>query len=150
MKYLYLGYIFDFFLCLSSYSLHKILQSSISYRPGSLLFDGFMPYIVLPLMCSFQPIDKQSLLDSGIFCCLIHVLIALLAYDELSKSKITGDLEVVSAEKDAGYIVLQTRRLEVLFQLFFFQIIIRLDMLFDIVLSYIWQPSLYYTNALSA
>jgi|APAra0007618328_1042625.scaffolds.fasta_scaffold02306_6 hypothetical protein len=96
-----------------------------------------MPYIVLPLMCSFQPIDKQSLLDSGIFCCLIHVLIALLAYDELSKSKITGDLEVVSAEKDAGYIVLQTRRLEVLFQLFFFQIIIRLDMLFDIVLSYI-------------
>lgn len=26
-----------------------------------------------------QPIDKQSFLDSGILCCLIHVLIALLA-----------------------------------------------------------------------
>lgn len=67
-------------------------------------------------MFSFQPIDKQSLLDSGIFCCLIHVLSALLAYDELSKSKITADLEEVSAEKDAGYRVLHTRRLEVLFQ----------------------------------
>ncbi|KAL1216555.1 Protein SPIRRIG [Cardamine amara subsp. amara] len=59
------------------------------------------------------PIDKQSLLDSGIFCCLIHVLSALLAYDEISKSKMTTDLEEVSAEKDAGYRVLQTRRLEV-------------------------------------
>ncbi|XP_010501297.1 PREDICTED: protein SPIRRIG-like [Camelina sativa] len=59
------------------------------------------------------PIDKQSLLDSGIFSCLIHVLSALLAYDELGKSKITADLEEVSAEKDAGYRVLHTRRLEV-------------------------------------
>lgn len=65
-------------------------------------------------MCSFQPIDKQSLLDSGIFCCLIHVFSALLAYDELSKSK-TNDLEEKSVDKDAGYKVLQTRRLEVLF-----------------------------------
>uniref|UniRef100_A0A1J3I2E2 WD repeat and FYVE domain-containing protein 3 n=1 Tax=Noccaea caerulescens TaxID=107243 RepID=A0A1J3I2E2_NOCCA len=59
------------------------------------------------------PIDKQSLLDSGIFCCLIHVLSKLLAYDELSNSKITAGLEEVPAEKDAGYRVLQTRRLEV-------------------------------------
>ncbi|CDY32496.1 BnaA09g51000D [Brassica napus] len=58
------------------------------------------------------PIDKQSLLDSGIFCCLIHVFSALLAYDELSKSK-TNDLEEKSVDKDAGYKVLQTRRLEV-------------------------------------
>lgn len=28
-----------------------------------------------------QPIDKQSLLDSGILCCLIHVLNALLGPD---------------------------------------------------------------------
>uniref|UniRef100_A0A0D3DZ67 BEACH-type PH domain-containing protein n=1 Tax=Brassica oleracea var. oleracea TaxID=109376 RepID=A0A0D3DZ67_BRAOL len=58
------------------------------------------------------PIDKQSLLDSGIFGCLIHVFSALLAYDERSKSK-TNDLEEKSVDKDAGYKVLQTRRLEV-------------------------------------
>ncbi|KAG2260444.1 hypothetical protein Bca52824_079738 [Brassica carinata] len=58
------------------------------------------------------PIDKQSLLDSGIFCCLIHVFGALLAYDELRKSK-TTDFEEKSSDKDAGYKVLQTRRLEV-------------------------------------
>ena len=28
-----------------------------------------------------QPIDKQSLLDSGIMCCLVHILDALLASD---------------------------------------------------------------------
>ncbi|CAN8295817.1 unnamed protein product [Cochlearia groenlandica] len=59
------------------------------------------------------PIDKQSLLDSGIFCCLIHILSALLAYNELRKSKISTDLEEVSAVKDAGNRVRQTRRLEV-------------------------------------
>ncbi|CAN8311060.1 unnamed protein product [Cochlearia groenlandica] len=59
------------------------------------------------------PIDKQSLLDSGIFCCLIHVLNALLANDELRKSKTTAELEEVSAVKDSGYRVVQARRLEV-------------------------------------
>ncbi|XLR03888.1 hypothetical protein S83_070086 [Arachis hypogaea] len=33
----------------------------------------------------FQPIDKQSLLDSGIFCCLIHVLNGLLNPDVTSQ-----------------------------------------------------------------
>ncbi|KAG6383418.1 hypothetical protein SASPL_156829 [Salvia splendens] len=32
------------------------------------------------------PVDKQSFLDSGIFCCLIHVLNALLAPDGSKKS----------------------------------------------------------------
>lgn len=64
-------------------------------------------------MCHFQPIDKQSLLDSGIFCCLIHVLSALLAYDEPSKSKTTANLEEIPADTDTVSRVLQTRRLEV-------------------------------------
>ncbi|XP_010556770.1 PREDICTED: protein SPIRRIG isoform X2 [Tarenaya hassleriana] len=60
------------------------------------------------------PIDKQSLLDSGILCCLIHVLNALLAYDEASQVEKTADFEGnAAADKDVGCDVLQARRLEV-------------------------------------
>ncbi|KAF4376456.1 hypothetical protein G4B88_017192 [Cannabis sativa] len=58
------------------------------------------------------PIDKQSLLDSGIFCCLIHILYALLDPDEANRRQKATDCEVpVLAEKDSG--VADVRRLEV-------------------------------------
>ncbi|XP_024932828.3 protein SPIRRIG isoform X2 [Ziziphus jujuba] len=60
------------------------------------------------------PIDKQSLLDSGILCCLIHILNALLDPDEaIQRQKATDDEGTLLAENvyngDAG----QIRRLEV-------------------------------------
>lgn len=56
------------------------------------------------------PIDKQSLLDSGILCCLIHVLNALLGPDRADeRSKVT----VGEAEKDHDEDLRQVRRLEV-------------------------------------
>ncbi|XP_052479338.1 protein SPIRRIG [Gossypium raimondii] len=60
------------------------------------------------------PIDKQSLLDSGIFCCLIHVLNALLCPDEANQRlKINYTEEPMLAEKDSTADVGQARRLEV-------------------------------------
>lgn len=46
-------------------------------------------------MFSFQPFDKQSLLDSGILCCLIHILNALLTYNVPTE----GEKTVNSEEK---------------------------------------------------
>ena len=61
-----------------------------------------------------QPIDNESLLDSGIFCCLIHILNALLSPDEANwRPKIIDSEESLLAEKDLVADVGQARRLEV-------------------------------------
>lgn len=63
-----------------------------------------------------QPIDKQSLLDSGILCCLIHILSALLGPDEGNqKQKASTQDILLLAEKNYGGDVVQVRRLEVVF-----------------------------------
>ncbi|KAK8702111.1 hypothetical protein V6N13_020480 [Hibiscus sabdariffa] len=60
------------------------------------------------------PIDKQSLLDSGIFCCLIHVLNALLSPDEANhRPKINDHEDSMLVEMDSASDVGQARRLEV-------------------------------------
>ncbi|KAJ4727406.1 BEACH domain [Melia azedarach] len=60
------------------------------------------------------PIDKQSLLDSGILCCLIHILNALLGPDETDKRKQPTEFEELSlAEKNSVGDAGQVRRLEV-------------------------------------
>lgn len=61
-----------------------------------------------------QPIDKQSLLDSGIFCCLIHILNALLDPDEASQREKAASYEEKSnlGEDRSGHVG-QGRRLEV-------------------------------------
>lgn len=70
---------------------------------------------VLYLWC-FQPIDKQSLLDSGILCCLIHILNALLNPDEANQNqKATDREEPTLAEKKNDGDASQVRRLEVAF-----------------------------------
>ncbi|GMI76100.1 SPIRRIG, Beach-Domain Homolog A1 [Hibiscus trionum] len=47
------------------------------------------------------PFDKQALLDSGMFCCLIQILNSLLNHDEANqKQKITNSEESLLAEKD--------------------------------------------------
>lgn len=63
-----------------------------------------------------QPIDKQSFLDSGILCCLIHVLNALLAPDggsHLKNPNDNEDLLAVNENNDAE--TRPVRQLEVLF-----------------------------------
>lgn len=63
-----------------------------------------------------QPIDKQSFLDSGILCCLIHVLIALLAPggdSHLKKTNENEDLLAVNENNDAE--IRPVRQLEVPF-----------------------------------
>ncbi|XP_004290636.1 PREDICTED: BEACH domain-containing protein lvsA isoform X1 [Fragaria vesca subsp. vesca] len=60
------------------------------------------------------PIDKQSLLDSGILCCLIHILNALLDPDEaIQHQKAAGHEEPFLSEKDYNGEAGQVRRLEV-------------------------------------
>ncbi|KAF3436244.1 hypothetical protein FNV43_RR23336 [Rhamnella rubrinervis] len=60
------------------------------------------------------PIDKQSLLDSGILCCLIHILNALLGPDEaIRRQKATDREDPLQAEIDNNGDVGQVRRLEV-------------------------------------
>ncbi|XP_021821906.1 protein SPIRRIG-like [Prunus avium] len=60
------------------------------------------------------PIDKQSLLDSGILCCLIHILNALLNPDEANQNqKATDREEPTLAEKKYDGDASQVRRLEV-------------------------------------
>jgi hypothetical protein len=73
-------------------------------------------------ICSFivysvQPIDKQSLLDSGIFCCLIHVLNALLDPDVTIQrpNSTTDHAEQLVLQKEYNGDVGQNRRLEVPF-----------------------------------
>ena len=61
-----------------------------------------------------QPVDKQSLLDSGILCCLIHILNALLDPSETSQMQKPADHEgLLPAVKDYDSGVGQVRRLEV-------------------------------------
>uniref|UniRef100_A0A2P2MDC3 BEACH domain-containing protein lvsA n=1 Tax=Rhizophora mucronata TaxID=61149 RepID=A0A2P2MDC3_RHIMU len=58
------------------------------------------------------PVDKQSLLDSGILCCLIHILNAFLYPESNERQKITSS-EAPLVEKDDENTVRQVRRLEV-------------------------------------
>ncbi|XAR61158.1 hypothetical protein NMG60_11034785 [Bertholletia excelsa] len=60
------------------------------------------------------PIDKQSLLDSGILCCLIHILNAFLGPDEgnLKQKAATQENPPLTGKND-GVVVDQVRRLEV-------------------------------------
>ncbi|XP_022771167.1 protein SPIRRIG-like isoform X2 [Durio zibethinus] len=95
-----------------SLDVSKVLQffsevTKDGFSPGSNLLTA-----VEVLVC--RPIDKQSLLDSGIFCCLIHILNALLSPDEANqRPKITDSEESLLAEKDSVAKVGQARRLEV-------------------------------------
>ncbi|KAK8583169.1 hypothetical protein V6N13_021881 [Hibiscus sabdariffa] len=60
------------------------------------------------------PFDKQALLDSGIFCCLVQILNALLSYDEANqKLKITDSEDSLLAEKDSVADFGQACRVEV-------------------------------------
>ncbi|KAJ8632836.1 hypothetical protein MRB53_026172 [Persea americana] len=60
------------------------------------------------------PIDKQPLLDSGILCCLIHILNALLAPDDANKRQPTVYSEgSISSKKGYDGDATQARRLEV-------------------------------------
>ena len=76
-----------------------------------------------------QPIDKQSLLDSGIFCCLIHILNALLDPDEANQREKTASYEEKSVfGEDHNGRGGQGRRLEVTSNFFSFFFIIFLAM----------------------
>ncbi|KAF5930439.1 hypothetical protein HYC85_031312 [Camellia sinensis] len=60
------------------------------------------------------PIDKQSLLDSGILCCLIHIFNALLGLDEGNqKQKTSAQENLLLTERSNDGNVGQVRRLEV-------------------------------------
>ncbi|KAG7025503.1 Protein SPIRRIG [Cucurbita argyrosperma subsp. argyrosperma] len=60
------------------------------------------------------PIDKQSLLDSGIFCCLIHILNALLDPDEANqRERIASNEEKSALVEEHNVLGRQGRRLEV-------------------------------------
>lgn len=62
---------------------------------------------------SLQPVDKQSL-DSGILCCLIHIVNALLdPYETSQRPKANDTAEVLLAGKDYDGDVGQVRQLEV-------------------------------------
>ncbi|GLT77089.1 hypothetical protein SLA2020_487070 [Shorea laevis] len=79
--------------------------------------DGFSPgsnlLTAVEVLVS-GPIDKQSLLDSGIFCCLIQVLNALLSSNESKRSQNVNDSEEsLLSEKDSAANVGQVRQLEV-------------------------------------
>ncbi|KAF2314829.1 hypothetical protein GH714_036824 [Hevea brasiliensis] len=58
------------------------------------------------------PIDKQSLLDSGILCCLIHILNALLSPEGNQRQKAINSEVPLLLEKDHGDVG-HARRLEV-------------------------------------
>uniref|UniRef100_A0A5B6ZA74 Putative BEACH domain-containing protein lvsA n=1 Tax=Davidia involucrata TaxID=16924 RepID=A0A5B6ZA74_DAVIN len=73
-------------------------------RPGSNLLNA------VEVLVS-GPIDKQSLLDSGILCCLIHILNALLGTDQTQKA--INSAEPLLAEGNYDADVGQVRRLEV-------------------------------------
>ncbi|XP_022728112.1 protein SPIRRIG-like isoform X3 [Durio zibethinus] len=90
----------------------KVLQFFSEVTKG-----GFSPSLNLLTAVEILvsgPIDKQSLLDSGIFCCLIHILDALLCPDESDqRPKITDSEESMQAERDSVADVGQAHRLEV-------------------------------------
>ncbi|KAK7270292.1 hypothetical protein RIF29_23324 [Crotalaria pallida] len=80
--------------------------------------DGISPGANLLTSVEFLvsgPIDKQSLLDSGIFCCLIHVLNALLDPDVTTQRPNTSAAleEPMVSQKDYNGVVGQDRQLEV-------------------------------------
>ncbi|CAH9093663.1 unnamed protein product [Cuscuta europaea] len=76
-------------------------------RPGANLL-----YAVEVLVSG--PIDKQSLLDSGILCCLIHTLNSLLGPDESCQKQSVGHIaEQILAEKSPDDEAASRRRLEV-------------------------------------
>lgn len=61
-----------------------------------------------------QPIDKQSLLDSGILSCLIHVLYALLSPDgDGQRQKLNNIDELLFTEEIRDAENIPVRRLEV-------------------------------------
>ncbi|KAL9269782.1 SPIRRIG-like protein [Drosera capensis] len=64
------------------------------------------------------PTDKQSLLDSGIFCCLIHILSSLLGTPEsnVRRGDAKGNTSIVDSGQDSY--VTQARRLGASFYLF--------------------------------
>lgn len=60
-----------------------------------------------------QPVDKQSLLDSGILCCLIHILNSLLGPNEgYLRQKVSNDEELLQTEENKDNVE-SSRRLEV-------------------------------------
>lgn len=66
------------------------------------------------ILCCLQPIDKQSLLDSGILCCLVHILNALLGLDgEVTRQKVTFTVDGQEVMDNTG----PDRRLEVFYVL---------------------------------
>lgn len=70
-------------------------------------------YISQVIMC-LQPIDKQSFLDSGILCCLIHVLNALLAPDVGNQRlELKNDVGVIQADEKQDGETRAARLLEV-------------------------------------
>ena len=84
-----------------------------------------------------QPIDKQSLLDSGIFCCLIHILNALLDPSDANQRQKTPDKEELSlANKDYDGDVAQVRQLGVVFSVVLSILIAFMCLNF---FSFLWQ-----------
>lgn len=59
-----------------------------------------------------QPIDKQSLLDSGILCCLIHILNAFLSPEANQRQKDANSETSMLIEKENDNFG-QVRQLEV-------------------------------------
>ncbi|XP_057461484.1 protein SPIRRIG-like isoform X2 [Actinidia eriantha] len=102
----------------------KIINKSRSLDVGSVLRffsevtkDGIKPgsnlLNAVEVLVS-GPIDKQSLLDSGILCCLIHILSTLLGPDggnQKQKASIQENPLLIEINND--YDVVQVRRLEV-------------------------------------
>ncbi|XP_072990380.1 protein SPIRRIG isoform X1 [Typha latifolia] len=59
-------------------------------------------------------IDKQPLLDSGIFCCLIHILNSLLSTDESKQRELVAGQEgSLASEKSTDAYAVRVRRLEI-------------------------------------
>ncbi|KAJ8547563.1 hypothetical protein K7X08_011149 [Anisodus acutangulus] len=55
----------------------------------------------LDIYMYLQPVDKQSLLDSGILCCLIHILNSLVGLDEgYLRQKVSNDEELLLTEEN--------------------------------------------------
>ena len=90
--------------------MHMVLEILV------ILFWNLQPVdILIILFWNLQPVDKQSLLDSGIFCCLIHILNALLNPEESNQTQSKFGLEEpISSEKSNNGDTLQVRRLEVI------------------------------------
>ncbi|KAK8486708.1 hypothetical protein V6N11_069070 [Hibiscus sabdariffa] len=92
------------------------LVTQVTFMCGDLQ-GGFCPGSNLLTTIEFLvsgPTDKQSLLDSGIFCCLIHILNAFLSPDEANqKQNITDSEESMLTEKDSVADVWQARQLKV-------------------------------------